>query len=884
MSPEQAAGEATIDGRSDLYSLGLVAYEMIAGRPVVTAETPASILAKHLTEEPTPLRTLSTDVPDPLDTAIRESLRKRPEERYARGRMVAAVLEGRDPGDITGSGSRTLAANRFANSTPRRRPLLKWGVLGAAVTALLVVVGLQLGGGDDRTPTPQNTNTWLIAPFELQTGNSSLEWLRDGAVNMLGLTLSQWNDLSVVDYERTLDLLRNVREDDARRISLEDARRIARRASAGTVVMGQITSANDSLFLVARLYDVATGARIDTATAGAPIDSDPRVAFDRIARGLLDIMNGPAISVELTRQTTESVEAYRLYLEGLRALNRWRTDEADTLFAQAIAIDSTFALAYYKRSLGLGWQNITDSLYLRSAELAVQHGNRLPPRSREVVAGNADLARGFMALGVGDLSSARARWAEARTRLAAVIQEDSTDTDAWYGVADADFHSAFNTGMTDADSVALMLTRSMRGFRRAIALDSSFHLAYQHLVDLYQMGANPRAMIVIDGDTIRTTASVGDSTEVTRLRTVSQDLTRQFAIGWLEQEPDGAQAWTAVLNTYNVLQQFDSAIALINRARERPSVYSANLAFTLPLFHVITGNPDSARRELLDAVTRFDPDSLGVRTVNPAQIVPFPGMTVAGATGSLALLDSITKLVAASGDIVPIMNMPTRPTAEWFAAGVRLGMGVTASPAVVRTIRGGITALEGSGPTGAQIRRTAVGVPYAAYLATRDSSFAEVARRWATVNGRIIELDASVALDRGDTTAARAAVAQFPAPERIRTAALTGASIRVLTQADVRARLGDVRGALQTYEALTPSNFSVGLAEPGAALYVRSLLRRGALYEQVGDRDAAMRSYAEFVRWWSGADAALQGEVREAQAALTRLRDQVPRREVPGKG
>jgi hypothetical protein len=93
-----------------------------------------------------------------------------------------------------------------------------------------------------------------------------------------------------------------------------------------------------------------------------------------------------------------------------------------------------------------------------------------------------------------------------------------------------------------------------------------------------------------------------------------------------------------------------------------------------------------------------------------------------------------------------------------------------------------------------------------------------------------------------------------------------------------------VRGALQTYEALTPSNFSVGLAEPGAALYVRSLLRRGALYEQVGDRDAAMRSYAEFVRWWSGADAALQGEVREAQAALTRLRDQVPRREVPGKG
>ncbi len=886
MSPEQAAGEETIDGRSDLYSLGLVAYEMIAGRPVITAETPASILVKHLTEEPTPLRTLSADVPDALDAVIARALRKKPEERFSRGREMAAVLEGRDATVISGgtttrvSDGARLRGDTAGVAAPKRR----WMPVAIGV-ALAAVIGVGYAVTQRDTPESNaNSNTWLIAPFELQTANNSLDWLRDGAVNMLGLTLSQWNDLSVVDYERTLDLLKDARADDSRRISLEDARQIARRASAGTLVMGQITTANDSLFLVARLYDVATGARMDTATAGAPIGSDPRAAFDRIARGLLDLMGGPALSVELTRQTSESVEAYRLYLDGLRALNRWRTEEADDLFARAIEIDSTFALAYYKRSLGLGWANISGSLYLESAERAVQHGTRLPPRLREVIAGNLDLARGFASLGRGDLQDARRNWALARNRLAVVVRNDSTDIDAWYGLADADFHSALNTVVTNPDSVAIMLTSALRGFERSIALDSSFHLAYQHLVNLYQMSASPRAMVVIDGDTIRTAASITDSTRLQQLRRVSQDRTKQFAVGWLEQEPDGAQAWTALLATYNVLQQFDSAVALIERARERPSVYSANLAFTLPLFHVIQAEPDAARRDLRDAITRFDPDSLGVRTSIPGAIVPFPGMTTAGATGSLQLLDNIVELVAATGDIVPMANIPSRATANWYATGVRLGMGVTPTPAMLRTIRGGITPLESSGASTAQIRQSSIGVPYVAYLATRDSSFAEVARRWVSPTARLLELEASMALDRGDTTAARALAADFPSPATLRTAALNGAGIRVLTQAEVRARLGDVRGALDTYEAVSPRNFSIGLAEPGAALYVRSFLTRARLYEEVGDAAAAMRSYEEFVRWWSGADVALQGEVREAQTALQRLRDRSPARTVPASG
>ncbi len=884
MSPEQAAGEHTIDGRSDLYSLGLVAYEMIAGRPVVTAETPASILVKHLTEEPTPLRTLSADVPDALDAVIARALRKKPEERFARGREMAAVLEGRDPSEaVTLSGSRTLSARRHRDNATATRKGFNLRALAAVLVVGIVAIGAWQFFSSRSAPAPENQRTWLIAPFELQTGNTSLDWLREGAVNMLGLTLSQWNDLSVVDYERTLDILQRVRGDDTRRLSLEDARQIARRASAGTVVMGQISSANDSLFLVARLYDVATGARIDTATAGLPINSDPRIAFDQIARGLLDLMGGPALSVELTRQTTESVQAYRLYLDGLRALNRWRMDEADAAFAEAIEIDSTFALAYYKRSLGLGWRNIVGPLYLESAENAVQFGTRLPPRQREVIAGNRDLARGFSALATGDLQGARSNWALARERLSALVAVDSTDGDAWYGLADADFHSALNTVIVDPDSIALLLSSSMRGFERAIALDSTFHLAYQHLIDIYQISANERGAVIIDGDRMVTAKSIADSARLQQLRREAQERTKQFATNWLAQEPDGAQAWQALLNTYGVLQQYDSAIVLLERARERPAVYSPAMAYSLPLYRLFSNNPDQARIDLREALSSIDPDSLSVRSTTPGTLLPFIGMSSASALGSLGVLDSLGAVAAAADPMMPIFAQPTRETAAWYASAIKLAMGVPASPTLIRTLRTGIDRVDGAsdGSMAGTLRMQSLGVPYMAYLASRDSTFVSIVKRWLPEGSRVRELEASVALDRGDTATARALAAEFPTPDALRRATFAAAGIRVLTQAEVRARLGDIAGAVATYEAIDPLRFQIAMAEPGLALYTRSHLARARLQEQLGDVNAAIASYETFVRWWTGADQSLHGELREAQAALVRLRDRAPARAVP---
>ncbi len=877
MSPEQAAGDATIDGRSDLYSLGLVAYELLAGHPVVQAETPTAILVKHLTEEATPITQVKADVPPVLASAIMRTLAKKPDERFTRGRALAAALEGRDPDDPSAvGGRRSLGGSKATPAAPTSSARKRLAV--TAVVATVAAAGLWFATGREAgAERSANANTWLVAPFELQTSNTSLDWLREGAVNMLGLTLSQWNDLSVVDYERTLDLLSAMGEDDARRVGLDAARQMARRAKAGAVIMGQITTANDSLFVVARRYDVASGTRIDEATVGAPLNGDPRLVFERLSRELLDLAGGPALSLELARQTTESIEAYRLYLDGLRALNRFRLPEADSLFARATTLDSTFALAYYKRALGLGWSNRLDSLYENTAQRAVQHGSRVPPRMREVFAGNLDLARGFLASTSGSTDAARTYWDAAQQRFQTLAASDSTDLDAWYGLADADFHAATGTGLVDPDSITLLLNRSMRAFERTIAIDSSFHLAYQHLVSLYQFAANERGGLVLDSGVLRVRTASMDSARVAQLHRDAQDRSKRFAERWIAEDPDSPQAWQSLLDTYGVMRQFDSAVALIGRARTRPAIYSPSLAIFRGMFRLLQDNPDSLRADLNEMLQRFPAESLGVRTTTPGALMPFVSMTTAGAVGAVGLLDSLVARSVEHSPTFPVLGGSTREIADMYSTAVAVAAGVPMSPAMRTRLTTGIARLSGTGSAGpimTQFRTQALGVPYSVYLTTRDTTFARTALTWATERGAdFFELEALLALERGDSAVARAKRAQIADTVGLRGATLSMGGVRALTRAELLTRLGDTRRAIAIYEIMRPENLQMSMGEPGIALYVRSRLALGRLLEQEGERERALAAYESFERYWRHADPVLQDELREARASMQRLRD-----------
>jgi tetratricopeptide (TPR) repeat protein len=325
------------------------------------------------------------------------------------------------------------------------------------------------------------------------------------------------------------------------------------------------------------------------------------------------------------------------------------------------------------------------------------------------------------------------------------------------------------------------------------------------------------------------------------------------------------------------MRQFDSAIALIGQARSRPAVYSPAMALFRPMYRMLREQTDSVRADLVDVMQRFPAESLGVRTTTPGAVLPFVGMTPAGAIGAVGLLDSLASLSAAHSATFPVLGGSTRAFADWYANAIKVAAGVPMSPIMRASLIEGITRLSStsnSSPVAAQFRTQATGVPYSAYLATRDSAFARTALTWAAERGAdYFELEALLALDRGDSSVVRAKLAQIADTTGVRRATLGMGGVRALTRAELLTRLGDSRRAIALYELMRPENLQMNMGEPGITLYVRSRLALARLLEQEGERERALAAYETFERYWRDADPALQGELREARSAMQRLRD-----------
>lgn len=887
MSPEQASGDADIDGRSDLYSLGLIAVEMLTGAPAVDAPTAASVLVKHLTEAVPSLSESAPATSPAVASAIDRLLAKDRDARWPHGRAFAAAVTG-DPMADTPSGPVTratptrligAASGGKATKTPARgrRGLLVWGGLAIATLASLAVVLSRPAGAREAE------RAWLVAPFEVQAPDNSLDWLREGGVNMLTLSLEQWRDLKVVEYERTLDLLRDERLDEARRISFDDAERLARRAGVGRVVLGQLTLAGDSLIATATLYDTRAQDVVDRARVAALRTADPRSVFEQLAGDLLNLAGGPRVSLDLARQTTNSVDAYRLYLEGLRSLNSWRLDAADSLFTQAIRRDSTFALAYYRRSLGRGWRNWSDTLNVADAERAVQFAARLPQRQQEIVRGHAELTSAFRLLQRGDPDAARASLLASHERLARLVAVDSLDAEAWYAFADAAYHLVLNTSYgRSPDSTAKYLNQSMRAFQRTIALDSTFHLAYEHLVSMYNQAAVPRAFIVLVGDSIKPGGPVayetrlGTPAQVEALRNAASVRAREAAMGWIAADPDAVQARKALADNLLTAGMADSAIGVLQAAMARSSTNDPTFAWRILAIRARALRPGTGA-EAATMLAATPDDTLRRLAVGERYLILQDAMSIGALTGRPSLISAAagTMTRATDGmDIVP--GVKSAAVALWLSLTMKASMGIPLTVTDRQQLTGVARQLESLPPQ----QRDWLSA-YMTFLATRDVQHGELAVRTLAAQGDSTgypELRALLAIERRDSSEARRLARSFPSVDSLRTSRIGTTGLRMVTRAVVLAELGDVRQALAVLELIDPSRFSLSESvETTWAVYVRQFMLRGALYERIGEPVKARQAYERFLELWRDGEAPLEPQLRTAREAVARLRDAAPR-------
>jgi eukaryotic-like serine/threonine-protein kinase len=870
MSPEQATGEQTIDGRSDLYALALVGYEMFTGKPVVESGNVAGMLVKHLTETPKPLADAASQVPEGVAVAIDRALEKDPAKRWASGREMAEVI-GMAWTPSPGSGA-TRAVNAAGVRARTRGRNIAIGVT-AAVAFLVAFLVPRLGrdaAGDPR-------KSYAVVPFEIQSGNSEIQWLRDGAVNMLTLALGQWSDLQVVDYERTLKLVKDAGAEGSR-VGLDQAQDIARRGGAGTIVMGQVSTTPDSLVVIARLYDARSGRALNTATRAAAIAADPRPLFDDLARYLLDVAGGStSASVDVARATTTSLTAYRAYLDGVRYLNSWRLGQADSALRVAIEADSTFALAWHKRALALGWGDGASTEYLSSAKRAAELGDRLPPRQRALVEGHLALASGLseQMLGTG---SGRQRLREAQQIYHQLLAEDSLVAEGWYGLADAYFHD-----IEQGDSVPAIQRRintSLRAFNRTLEIDSTFHLAYSHLVQQYQGLSNLGSQALYQGDSVIVLRSreqieaLGGTPAL--LASQERALRRGLEItrGWVRADIDASTPHVALATSYAAAGEADSALAVIERALARPALQTPGMRLQRVIFQLLADDPRTMA-SVREATTNVDRASLGGGPANERLQGLSAAMNAAAQFGNGAELERLRALFVEFDPTFPFSNERTEPTLRWYETALQAGMTGTVTPEQRRILAEGVRRM-GAGTPGLlqQMLSTSLSVPYTAYLATRDTMFSNAVRRAQPGATAHNDLDALEALARGDTAAARTIAREYTHPDSLRTARFSLAGLRAIARAEVLAAVGNRDWAILYLEALDPRRFTMqGLAEPGFAAYTRSFAARAVLYEERGDRAKAIAAWEEFLRRTEQGDQLIEPQRRAARAALQRLRE-----------
>ena len=460
MSPEQAAGEE-VDSRSDLYALGIVAYEMLVGTPPFQGPNRV-VVSKHIAERPAPIDRLRPDVPRPLAAAIMRALEKQPADRWQTGDAFRQALAVEQPAPRSG----------------RRRRV----ALAAAATALAVVAGI-VGLSRRAAGPPAGVNprhSILVLPFDNQRDDRAVDWLREGSVSMLGLNLSQWNDLTVVDHERLHDLLAKHRLRPGDDIGLDMARRLARDAGVWTVVLGDFAQAGDSLHLTARVYDVASGRRVDVARVDDRPGADVRPLFDNLAAKLLDLSGAPnEVRIGLARSTTASLEAYRAYLSGVEQLNRWDLAGAERDLASRHS-SSTPPSA----SPTTSWRSPADGSSVPATRSPTPRSSGPPRYSGNLPTHDRTVINAYRAFLGGE-------YADARSAYQQLLARDQADADAWYGLGEAWFHDT--TGINQAPH----WTEAIRAFRRTLDLDPDYALAYDHVQAMLGSAAMPHPLFAL---------------------------------------------------------------------------------------------------------------------------------------------------------------------------------------------------------------------------------------------------------------------------------------------------------------------------------------------------------------------------------------------------
>jgi TolB-like protein/tRNA A-37 threonylcarbamoyl transferase component Bud32/Flp pilus assembly protein TadD len=376
MSPEQASGSSDLDGRSDLYSLACMLYEMLAGQPPFTGATVESVVRQHLTADPPNITRIRPAVPAEVAAALARALAKAPADRFNPVALFGEAL-----------GRRDLSTPAVLTATRAGLSRRTWQIAGLCAALALIVGGmLSLGGrlGGGGTAVTGNPRTVVaVLPLQNLTADARHAYFAGGLHDEILTQLSKISALKVISRTSVLSYVgKNT-----------PLKQIAQELGAGTIVEGTVQVVGTRLRVNVQLIDAATETHLWAESYDRTLNDAFAIQSD-VARNIVAAVGAALPTGErqaLAAAPTGNAEAYRLYLQGreylLRAGRlRQNYEIAQNLFERSVALDPGFALAHVGLSTVHGnmfWWRYDPSqaradLQRKEAEIAMQLAPHLP--------------------------------------------------------------------------------------------------------------------------------------------------------------------------------------------------------------------------------------------------------------------------------------------------------------------------------------------------------------------------------------------------------------------------------------------------------------------------------------------------------------------------